>query len=285
MKFSRSSDNSSSPGKSQRFRPITTETEDKEPFMKQTRVKQESKIFDNMVRRLSGPGSRWNSAQKNAAWQQPSQAYQQDNVTRQAAAYLWTLRHHGPERAQQKYPLVPAAYALFQDDKLFETFRMSLLGKLPMAEIAERMDVAREIIELAEALFFDLGDQPSAAWLNHHVFAPEVKSGSTETAVKMKLAYHGGAMVTRDLLNAHDHLPLNEAERLVDQKLLLHAKLLAALEFDLDDSTAAEFIKNYLDYDLARRNIELEREKFQHECKLDRKQCAGKDGQHPTDVQ
>jgi len=238
-----------------------------------------------MEHRLGGPAFRWKRAQECAALPQPKRLTHLDEPTRQAAAYLRMCDRHGPERANSKYPLVAAACAVCQNDKMFEAFRVSLLGGLPSAELALRLDLSLEIIEVAEALFFDLGDQPQAAWISHHVVIPEVSTGSAEVAAKLKVAYHGGPLMARALLDAQDNLPLNDAQTLVDQELLLYAKLQAALEFELDAHSASEYIKHHLDYDLARRNIELEREKFQYECELARAQHAGNQDQQSADQQ
>ena len=74
--------------------------------------------------------------------------------------------------------------------------------------------------------------------------------------------------MARAMLDARDHLPIDDAKRLVDQEVLLHGKLQAALEFRLSEATAPQFLKTFLNYDLARKKLEFAREKFQHKCEV-----------------
>jgi hypothetical protein len=151
-----------------------------------------------------------------------------------------------------------------------------LLGNLSKDEIATRLGVDEGVVEIAEALFFDIGAvRHATGWMNCHVFIPEVRAGDMELAAKMKLAFYGGPVMARALLGAEEHLPLDEAQQLVDQETMLHSKLQAALEFELDPSSAAEFLKNYLEYDLARRKLDFERQKFEHACELARERRKG----------
>jgi hypothetical protein len=254
--------------------------------MKHTNNLPQADLFRNMEHHLGGPNYRWKHALQYAASPQLARPQHVDQIGRVAARYVRAYQHYGAERAKQKYPLIAAARALYENDQMLETFKLAVLGNLPQAEVAARLGVAVEIIEIAEVLFFQLGDlRESEAWLNCHVFLPAIKTGSTDSAAKMKLAYHGGPEMARELLDAQDGPPFGEAQRLVDQELLLHAKLQAALEFELDAASASEYIKYHLAYDLARRSIELEREKFQHECQLPREQRSGEGVQQPADIQ
>lgn len=103
----------------------------------------------------------------------------------------------------------------------------------------------------------------SSGWMNCHIFVPEARFGSKERSAKMKLAQYGGPLVARALLDGQEKLPLEEAQQIIDQNVQLHAKLQAALECDLDAQSAEQFLKVYLEYDLQRRKLQLEHEKFQ----------------------
>ena len=71
---------------------------------------------------------------------------------------------------------------------------------------------------------------------------------------------------------------MDRARQLVDQELLLYAKFQAALAFDLDRKSAERFLKIYLDYNLKRKKIELEREKFRYQCELAGQRRSGAPG-------
>ena len=107
--------------------------------------------------------------------------------------------------------------------------------------------------------------------------------GSKELAAKLKLAHYGGLVVTRALLDGQDKLPLEEAQQIIDQELQLHAKLQAALEFDLDANTAQQFLEVFLNYDLERKKLEFEREKFQLDCARAREQRINDRGDQDGD--
>ena len=148
-------------------------------------------------------------------------------------------------------------------------FKLLILGTLPRAEAAARLGADQPSVEVAEALFFDINDlRHASGWMNCHVFIPEAKFGSKELAAKMKIAHYGGLVVARALLDGHEKLPLDAAQQIIDQDLQLHAKLQVALQFDLDARSAQEFLKVFLDYDLQRKKLEFEREKFHLDCAL-----------------
>jgi len=238
-------------------------------------MKHDNETFGNMEHRVGGPAYRWKLAQQRADSQRRSWAQHLDEPTQQAAAYLRMVDQVGRERANREYPTVAAACTLFQNDQPFQTFQFCLLGNLPRAEIAIRLDVEQEVIEISEDLFFDIrGVRHETSWMSCHVFIPEVKAGDIDLVAKMRLAYHGGPVMARALLDADENLPMDEAEQIVDQEMLLHGKLQAALEIELDANSALEYVKNFMDYDLARRKVQLEREKFQHACELAREKRA-----------
>ena len=159
---------------------------------------------------------------------------------------------------------------------------MSVLGRIPLAEIGARLGVDQKVLEVAQFLFFDVGAARHATgWMHCQVFRPEVEAGRMQRAAKMKLAVHGGPALIRALLDAEENLPLDEAQRLVDQELLLHGKLQAALEFDLDTKSAAKFLQCFLRYDLARQKLQLQREKFQWACELAREKRRAKEVSPP----
>jgi hypothetical protein len=131
------------------------------------------------------------------------------------------------------------------------------------------LNVGQDVIAVAESLFFDLrGLRDSQGWMNNHVFGPEIKAGNMDLVARMGVAFAGGPLVTRALLDAEDRLPLDKALRLADQEMLLYAKLKAALEVELNPSSTMKFLELYLDYDLQRTRLQLEQQKFRHASEL-----------------
>ncbi len=229
------------------------------------------KVLD-MEHKIGGPAYRWGLAQLLTKSQAPSPATQSDEYIQQASKYLRMCSEGGRGAADRKYPMLAAACAMVENEHSFQSLKLSVLGSLPRAEVAGRLGVEQHVIDLAELLFFDIGGLGEASsWMNCHIFVPEAKFGSKEFAAKMKMAFHGGPVVTRALLHGHEKLPLEESKQLIDQELLLHAKLQAALEFDLDAQSAEQFLKVFLDYDLRRQKLQFEREKFHLEFALARK--------------
>jgi hypothetical protein len=85
-------------------------------------------------------------------------------------------------------------------------------------------------------------------------------------AAKLKLAYFGGPIMARAILDARVRLPVEESDRLFDREILLHVKMQEALEAPLEEGERIEFLKLYLQYDINRRRLELDKKKFAHQC-------------------
>lgn len=221
---------------------------------------------------LKGPSFRWRLADKFRTLSRSSELWTWlDKPTRQAIKCLREMRSHeqGSGRAIEQFPVVTAAFELQRSEKALETLKLSILGNLPKDEISERMNIDQEVMETAELLFFDIrGKREATSWMTCHVFMPAVKGGDMDLAAKMKLAFFGGPVMASAVLDAQDNLPIDDAQRLVDQEVLLHGKLQAALEFRLNETTAPQFLETYLNYDLARQKLEFAREKFRHKCEL-----------------
>ncbi|MCC7418710.1 MAG: hypothetical protein IT428_00375 [Planctomycetaceae bacterium] len=95
--------------------------------------------------------------------------------------------------------------------------------------------------------------------------APDFR-GKAEFTAGLKLAYYGGAIVAESLLDAKARLPLEEADRLFDREMLLHVKMLGVLSAPLGSpEDAADFLKLALDYETRKAELQLEREKFEHQ--------------------
>jgi len=194
-----------------------------------------------------------------------------DQLTQETVDYLrlCQLDGSGPDWAARKYPLIAAAFKFIQNEKVAERFKLSILGNLPLPEIAERLGVDEDVLATARELFFDLtGMRHAASWMACQVFIPETKAGNPDLAARMKIAFHRGPVGARAVLDAHDDLPMKEAQRLVNQEMLLHSKAQAALELELTEENSLKYLKLFTSYDIARKKLEFEREQFRYECEL-----------------
>ncbi|MAF66325.1 MAG: hypothetical protein CMJ84_11800 [Planctomycetes bacterium] len=229
-----------------------------------------------MEHSFKGPGFRWQLADKHRTLSQKDKFWTWlDKPTQQAIKYLREMRResHGPDRAKDRFTVVTAAIELLQNEKALESLKLAILGDLPRVEISERTNIDQAVLETTELLFFDIrGKREATSWMTCHVFMPAMKGGDMDLAAKMKIAFFGGPVMARAMLDARDHLPIDDAKRLVDQEVLLHGKLQAALEFRLSEATAPQFLKTFLNYDLARQKLEFAREKFQHKCEVAQRQ-------------
>lgn len=230
----------------------------------------------DMEHSFKGPDFRWQLADKHQTLSRTDELWTWlDKPTQQAIRYLREMRRDsdGLDQAKGRFPIVTAAIELLQNEKAIESLKLAILGDLPKAEISGRTNIDLAVLETTELLFFDIrGKREATSWMTCHVFMPATKGGDMDLAAKMKIAFYGGPVMTRAMLDARDHLPIDDAKRLVDQEVLLHGKLQAALEFRLSEATAPQFLKTFLNYDLARQKLEFAREKFQHKCEVAQRQ-------------
>ncbi|MCA9123710.1 MAG: hypothetical protein H6822_08640 [Planctomycetaceae bacterium] len=243
-------------------------------------MEQNNGAWLEMHHSLKGPDFRWQLADRFRTLSRKNELWTWlDKPTQQAIKCLREMRRdeRGTGRAIERFPVVAAAFELQRNEKALETLKLSILGDLPTDDISQRMNIDQAVMETAELLFFDIRDKRGAtSWMTCHVFMPAVKCGSMELAAKMKVAFFGGPVMANAVLDAQEHLPFDEAQRVVDQEVLLHGKLQAALEFKLNEATAPQFLKTYLDYDLARQKLAFAQEKFKHKCEVSqRKHEAG----------
>jgi len=134
------------------------------------------------------------------------------------------------------------------------------------------MNIDQTVQETIELLLFDIrGKRDATSWMTCRVFMPAAENGDVDLATKMKIAFFGGPVMALVVLDAGNNLPFGDAQRLVDQEVLLQGKLQAAIEFRLSEATAPQFLKTYLNYNLARQKLDFAREKFQHKCELEQR--------------
>jgi hypothetical protein len=134
----------------------------------------------NMEHRFRGPMWRYCLAEQYAGSKPGSIPDELDQLTRATTDYLrlCQLDGSGPDWAARKYPLIAAAFMFIQNEKVVKRFKVSILGNLPLVEIAERLGMNEDVLATAKELFFDLtGMRHAASWMACHVFIPETKAG------------------------------------------------------------------------------------------------------------
>jgi hypothetical protein len=221
---------------------------------------------------MKGPAWRSQLAEQLAASKESVGTTRHDTLTQDTVAYL-RRRRSGPDgqrRADEQYPNLAAAYGLWGNDAVADRLRILVLANCSQKEIADRLQIDIGIVLVLEGLFFDIrSGLDSTDWIICRVIIPEMKSEAWDVAAKLRLAYFGGPVVARAILDARVRLPFDEAERLFDREVLLHLKLQEALEAPLADRERMEFVKFYLDYEIKRQRLELDKRKFAYKCKRD----------------
>jgi hypothetical protein len=225
--------------------------------------------MQEMTRSMVGPAWRSKQAERLARKDGPLPRAESDDLTRRTAEYLRVCRSgpDGESRAAEKYPDVAAAIRLWNNVAMAEQLRILVLANISIKEIAARLQIDEHIIMIAEQLFFDVRWALHASgWVVCQVIIPEIQAGAFDMAAKLRVAFFGGPVMARAILDARVRLPDNDADRLFDREVLLQLKLQEALEAPLGDGERTEFLKLVLQYDINRRRLELDRKKFAYEC-------------------
>jgi hypothetical protein len=78
--------------------------------------------------------------------------------------------------------------------------------------------------------------------------------------------------------------PFEEAGRLFDREVLLQLKLQEALEAPLGEGERLGFLRLYFQYDLSRRRLDLEKQKYAHQCEQAERQKQAEEQPQETAV-
>jgi hypothetical protein len=178
--------------------------------------------FSDMQRRQIGPDWRWQVAQRLVNEPENRKLHRlADLKVRETARKL--------RQATGKDPLLLQVLALATDLEATSVVKVLVLGLVERAEIAERLALSETIIESYEDLFFDVRPLHGASsWITAKVIRP-LEQDQQDLAIRFAAAYWGGPVVATALLDAEDRVPLDEAQRLLDQETLVHIKLRRAL--------------------------------------------------------
>ena len=231
--------------------------------------------FWEMNRSFMGPKWRWKQAERLANGNGPYGSIGIDELTRRTAGYLKVYRSgdDGPDRVLKKYPEVSAAVHTWNNDVMVEQIKILVIANCQREEIAARLQIDEQIVAVIEDLFFDVRWALDASgWVVCRVIIPETQAGAFDLTAKLKLAYFGGSIVARAILDSRVRQPTKAADRIFDREVLLHLKFQEAMEAPLDERERLKYLELYLRYDISRRQLKLDKEKFAHQCAQDKRQ-------------
>ena len=140
-------------------------------------------------------------------------------------------------------------------------------------EASERAGFPPPVVQIAEALFFDVRPMLKAGeWVKKHVIQPAAKGGDADFATLLAIA-RIGAPATAKLMTARGGAsPLVGADLLLDREVLLHAKFQVCMMAPLNSSRRQlQFLRTYLDVLEKIKKIEFDKQKlrvkYEEECR------------------
>jgi hypothetical protein len=216
-------------------------------------------------RTLHGPSWRSVLARRQTAL---PRGKERDAWLARAAAYF-ALRDRGDEpAARRQFADISAAADLEAAPGQVRTAKLLVLADAPRKDIAERLALSMSVVEAWETLYFDVRDLRNAtAWIAAQVIDPVCRLGDPELASLMKLAIEGGLPAICAWLDAVEGLPLDEADRLVHERLRLAIKADAALSIPLDSEDGRlKFLTLYVKLQTETKRLDLARERLAQRC-------------------
>ena len=223
---------------------------------------------DRSQRGHFGPAWRYELALRLPPRVPPRVAQSYDEHVRDLRMYL-TLKAEGDlARADQRFPAIAAADELNQNSDLTATIKLMVVGNLPVDEIAERTGVPAAVLEVWEGLFFDVRDlREATSWLSVHVIRKERRGGDPVLAGRLQCAACLGPVGVRAVLAAEEGLPIDEADRLFQQKLRLQVKMNEAVDMPLtSEKELVKFLNSSTWMQVELKKIELGTRKLEQKC-------------------
>lgn len=162
--------------------------------------------------------------------------------------------------AERKYPRIAAAVHLWGQPELRQQLQVLSVADVPILEIADRLQVSADLIEMAELVFFDVRENlASPIWVVNRVIRPAAAQEERNYAAQLRVAYFGGPTAALAVLTANTRLPAEESERLYDASALLYAQMIETLHATLPASELLEISGRLL---LQHEQLKLDREKL-----------------------
>ncbi len=186
----------------------------------------------------------------------------------QLRRYRDLLAEAGAGHCRTRFPLIHAAAELnAHADQAGQAKLMTLAG-VSHEEMSRRLRLEVPVIAHWEAIFFDARSmRPAVDWLARQVVNRARREGQEELAARMKLAIVLGPRAVRALLDADAGAVLDEADRLFQRQIRLHAKFEQALAAPLDSQRAKlTYLKLYIWLRQEEKRLGLARQKLAQHC-------------------
>ena len=193
-----------------------------------------------------------------------------DALVQQLQAYmaLQASGDSGRERARSAFPAIAAAEDLNHDGTTTETMKIMTVAGMTPEQIAEHTAVPPAVVGVWRDIFFDLTDlRHSTSWLAAHVFEPERKQGRTALAARLKLAAAAGPAAARAIITANTNTLIDEADRIIHQKLRLQMKMEEATDFPLvSEKSLVTFLTVVARMQVDMKRLDLASERLVQQC-------------------
>jgi hypothetical protein len=230
----------------------------------------DNKEWNWMLRHFHGPAWRWTQAENLARGGTKQDSSTVDQHVLEICRYLrWREGHAEPGNpVPQEYVLLAAAEALNEDERLSQEAKILVIGGCPAEEIAARLKIDLAVLNVWERGFFDVRSSLAATdWIMTRVIFAELKQGNSELAARLKVAWSGGAVGARALLDAESRVLLRRGETLCDLRLCLHVKFQQAVEYPVrTEQEKLFFIKQHAELMDRQQRLRLAERRFQHQC-------------------
>jgi hypothetical protein len=142
--------------------------------------------------------------------------------------------------AAAAFPLIRQAFDLELDSERRDALKIMVVGDLTIEEAHQRVGISPAALQAWEMTFFDARPgRQQFAWLEQKVIHAEQLAGNGLLAARLRLAALCGPEGARAVLDCAGAAPIDEAERLFQQRLNLNLKLDVALQMPIDSGPEA----------------------------------------------
>ena len=181
--------------------------------------------------------------------------------------YSVLLIEQGADVAATEFPEIWNANNLELAPERRDMAKIMVVGDLPVAEAAERIKISVATLRAWEEIFFDVRVRRGEfIWLQNQVIDAEARAGNAPLAARLRLAALCGPAGARAILDC-DTAPLDEAERLFQQRLNLYLKTDQALQMPIESERQAfRLIKFQARNVIAKQRWELKVRRLEERC-------------------
>jgi hypothetical protein len=174
--------------------------------------------------------------------------------------------------AAAAFPLIRQAFDLELDEERRDQLKIMVVAGLTIEEAHQRVGTPPAALQAWEAIFFDArSGRQQFAWLEQKVIRAEQLAGNGPMAARLRLAALCGPEGARAVLDCAGAAPIDEAERIFQQRLNLNLKLDVALQMPIDSGPAAlRMMKFHSRNVLAEKRWELGVRRLEERCRAAR---------------